>query len=84
MNSGADYQTQLGVKCRFRRSVNIPMMEATIRLHTARLGYADCQRKCCKNSHPDKCWGDVVDYPAPHKSDKTDIYVGVSRSQNSF
>lgn len=31
MNSGADYQTQLGVKGRLRRSVNVPRMEATIR-----------------------------------------------------
>ena len=84
MNSGADYQTRLGVKGRFRMSVNVPMMEATIRLHTARLGYADGQWKYCKNSHTDKCWEDVVDYPTPPKSGKTDIYIGVSRSQNSF
>ena len=30
INSGADYQTQLGVKGRLRRSVNVPRMEATI------------------------------------------------------
>nr|DAG58062.1 MAG TPA: hypothetical protein [Caudoviricetes sp.] len=40
-HSGADYQTQLGVKGRLRRSVNVPRMEATIRLHTALFGYAD-------------------------------------------
>ena len=44
-------------------------------LHTALLGYADSQRKCCKNSCSDKCWEDVVDYPTPHKSGKADIYT---------
>ncbi len=32
INSGADYQTQMGVKGRLGRSVNVPRMEATIYL----------------------------------------------------
>lgn len=47
INSGADYQTQMGVKGRFRRSVNVPRMEATICL--IKRGYGQIPRnKDCR------------------------------------